>query len=391
MKQGKPSQQVIFKFPNVQLRERQWKTSTMFFITYTVNGKQHHEKLLSVPKRDKAGYKQAIEQCMAIARERDTQLSQGISGTMHIQARDKSFLEFFRLVENSKRNPTVYHNTRLKFEAFLKEHLKRDDVTFSGINANLAIEFRDYLVRLAERKEISFSTANVYLQSFRVVINEALRRELLVRNPCVSVKPIPKDTIEREFLTIEELQRLIVTPLPQTWKYDAQTLADYFLFICLTGIRPGDVRALQWQNIQSDGKGNAFVSFVPSKTKHKLNRTLIIPLHPEAVKILERQRAKQVSLSSTDKIFNALPPKSSPNAMIEFLKKWLMKAGIAKHITLYNARHTFASNLILSGVGILEVSRLLGHTTVTHTQVYSHLTEQAKRDAVNRLQLNLNP
>ena len=376
------------KLQNCQLRQRERKQSISLYLSYTANGKQHSETLTSVPKRNKEAYRRALEQCEELARKRDTELSRNIDGMMHIAVKDKSFLDFVQFVERSKRNKKLYSSMCLKLKAFLNGKGKID-VTFSELTPNFAIEFRDYLNGLAETKQISFTTACSYMSAFRAVINEALRRELILRNPCASVKPIPKDTVEREFLTLAELEALLSTPLPETKRYDALLYADFFLFICMTGIRPNDVRALTWENIKTDGSGNAFVSFIPSKTKHKTNTLLIIPLNREALKVLERQRERQISWSVGNRLFEGLPPRSSPNTVNAFIRNWLRKAGIRKDISLYNARHSFASNLILSGTGLLEVSRLLGHTTVKHTQIYSHLTESAKRDAVERLRLNV--
>lgn len=383
MEQSKTSQKVLQRFPNVQLRVREWTKSYMFFITYSKDGKQHHETLLSVPKRNKEAYKQAVEQCEELARKRDTELSKGVDGTMHIQARDKSFLEFAALVQSSKRTPEPYRKAILKLKAYLNEQGKTD-LTFSELTPNLMFEFRDYLVRLAEReKSISYSTASKYFEKVKHIIQEALRRELLIRNPCLNVKPIPKDTLEREFLTIKELETLLSTPLPETKRYDARLYADYFLFICLTGIRPNDTREITWQNVQGES-----IAFIPSKTRTTSGKMLIVPLNREAVKILERQRERQINWSVGNRIFEGLPPRTSPNAVNAFIRNWLRKAGITKDISLYNARHTFASNLILSGAGVVEVSRLLGHTSLKHTSIYTHLTDGAKRDAVERLRLN---
>lgn len=352
-----------------------------------MNGKQHYETLTSVPKKNRNAYKHALERCEELARKRDAELAKGLDGTMHITVKDKSFLTFAEIVESSKRNKKLYRCSYLKLKDFLNAK-RKSDVTFGELTPNFAIEFRDYLFSLAEQKRISFTTANAYLQVFRALVNEALRRELLVRNPCTSLKPIPKDTIEREFLTLDELRTLYETPLPKTLKYDARLYADFFLFVCFTGIRPNDVRELTWQNVQEDKNGDVFVSFVPSKTRRTTNALLVVPLNRESVRILERQRERQISFSLETRLFEGLPPATSTNAINDFIRAWLRKAGIKKRVTVYNARHTFASNLILKGVGIFEVSRLLGHTTVKHTQIYSHLTEQAKRDVVELLKLN---
>jgi integrase len=370
---------------NVQLRSLTRGKSITLFLNYTLNGVQKYENLKTVPAWNRQAYKDALAQCEVIARQRDAELEQGIAGAEYLHAKQKSFMEFFRLVLASKKHPKAYKNALLKLTGFLASFGKAD-ITFGELTKNFAMDYRDYLYSLYEKEQLSGTTAHKYLELFRAVINEALRRELLIKNPCVGLKPIPKDTPEREFLTVEELRKLVQTPLPSCIKFDNQVFAGFFLFSCLTGIRPNDVRGLRWQDIQTTDGQNYFVVFMPSKTKSKLNQTLVVPLHPEALKVLEAMRSKPASLSAaTDKIFVPMPHERAKNTLNNFLRVWLRRAGIEKTITAYNARHTFASNLILSGVGIFEVSKLLGHSSLRHTQIYSHLTVQAAQTAVNKM------
>ncbi len=371
----------LLKLTRLQLRTRKTATGVSFFVAYTLNGQRHRE---TVGFATKENFKQEFERCKEIARLRDAELAQGATGTAHIVARNQSFVEFFRAVMNSKKSPKVYRNTLLKLLAFLQSQ-SRSDLTFGELSATLAIDFRNYLESLAERKEISFSTAAKYLEAFRAVINEALRRELIIYNPCRGLKPLPKDTVERSFLTVEELRLLANTPPPPTVKYDAQTYKNFFLFICFTGIRPGDVRRLAWQNIQQDANGNFFCVFVPNKTRAKAPQPVAIPLHSEAIRIIEAQRAKQINPQSTDRIFHDLPPETAKNTINRFLEKWTAKAGIRKRVTQYVARHSFASNLLLHGVSVFEVSKLLTHASLKHTAVYLHLTNESKQRAISAL------
>ena len=373
----------VKKFGRVQLRARRRKKTVSYFISYTVDGVQKQEILKTVPLWDTAAQKAAIEECSAVARKRDGELDAGIAGALYLNARRKSFFEFAALVMRSKRTPQPYHKSLLKLRAFLAEQGK-SDLTFEELTPALCIDFRDYLASRADAKEISGATAAKYLEKVRHIVSEAMKREIIVRNPFLSVKPLRSHIAEREFLTLTEIETLLKTPLPPTRKYDAQLYADFFLFAALTGIRPTDVRNLTWQNI---GRGDA-VAFTPSKTKRTTNQILIVPLHPFALKILERRRNAQSEWTIDNKVFDSLPPASSPNAINAFLKNWLKAAGIQKKITTYNARHSFASNLILSGAGIVEVSKLLGHTSLRHTGIYSHVDASAKTAAVNRLRLS---
>ena len=64
---------------------------------------------------------------------------------------------------------------------------------------------------------------------------------------------------------------------------------------------------------------------------------------------------------------------------------WLTAAGINKHITFHCARHTFATMMITIGVDIYTVSKLLGHSKVTTTQIYSKIIDKHKAEAVSKL------
>ncbi len=376
---------LIRKYQTLQLRQRLRGKSITVFLTYTLDGKRQFEVLRTVPMTlDKARMREVLAECEEIARRRDAELAQTVAGTTHITVRNRSFLEFFQSVTSSKKSPKAYRNTFLKLTAFLQSQ-NRSDVSFGELNSAFAIDFRNYLESLAERKEISFSTAAKYLECFRAVVNEALRRELIIHNLCRALKPLPKDTVERAFLTIDEIRLLVSTPPPPTLKYDAETYKGFFLFICFTGIRPGDVRRLMWQNIQQDANGNFFCVFVPNKTKAKAPQPVAIPLHPEALKILETQRRKQINPQSTDRIFHNLPCESAKNTVNRFLEKWIRKAGISKRVTQYTGRHSFASNLVLHGNSIFEISKLLGHSSVKHTVVYGHLTSESKQRSINSL------
>jgi integrase/recombinase XerD len=386
---------VLRRLSNCQLRHRRRGKSITYFLAYTVNGERRQEILRTVKASDRKAQKEAIAECESVARKRDEELQTGILGAEYLFAKNKSFVEFFTAVANSKNdlNRKPYRNALLKFKAFLKATGK-DDLLFGELSKAVCIEFRDYLARLADNGELSYSTSSKYLEKYRHVINEALRRDYLTKNPASVLPPIPKDTIERDFLTAQELGKLFSTPLPGTRLYDPEVFAGLFKFICFTGIRPGDCKRLTWSDIQGNDEQGYFIEFVPSKTRSKVSAKLVIPLHHEAVDVLKTLRAKQVTVETGEFLERTVPDESSrifvglptnEATVNNFLRAWVGASGIGKEITLYNARHTFASNLILYGVGLFEVSRLLGHSSIKHTAIYSHLTERAKRQAVDAL------
>ena len=73
--------------------------------------------------------------------------------------------------------------------------------------------------------------------------------------------------------------------------------------------------------------------------------------------------------------------------MAYHLKKWLKAAGITKHITFHCFRHTFATLQLAAGTDIYTISKLLTHSDVTTTQVYTDVVSSLKRDATNKISL----
>ncbi|MDD6953380.1 MAG: tyrosine-type recombinase/integrase [Prevotella sp.] len=69
------------------------------------------------------------------------------------------------------------------------------------------------------------------------------------------------------------------------------------------------------------------------------------------------------------------------------LKKWLKTAGITKHITFHCFRHIFATLQLAAGTDIYTISKLLTHSDVSTTQVYTDVVSSLKRDATNKISL----
>ena len=78
------------------------------------------------------------------------------------------------------------------------------------------------------------------------------------------------------------------------------------------------------------------------------------------------------------------------NYLGQCFRKSVRNAKLEGKISFHSLKHTFASWLVQSGVGIYEVQKLLGHSSVVVTQVYAHLSENVLHKAVDRIKLNLN-
>ena len=163
---------------------------------------------------------------------------------------------------------------------------------------------------------------------------------------------------KREYLTIEELKRMIATPCKSA------AVKQVFLFTCFTGLRLSDVRSLRWCDLsQQDG------SYTLGVKMYKTEKMVYIPLSKLAMKWMPERGDK----SGDDFVFDSVPQSHN-----DYIAAWAKEAGITKHITHHCGRHTFATMLLSLGVDIYTVSKLLGHASLRHTQRYAKIVDQQK-------------
>ena len=175
-----------------------------------------------------------------------------------------------------------------------------------------------------------------------------------------------KRQAEREFLTIEEVKKVMNTPC----RYELVKKA--FLFSCFTGLRYSDMKALNWSEIHkaADGK-TEYIDHIQVKTKDRVT----IPLSEETKKWMP-ERVKGI-----DNIFHNL--KITSTTVEVALKEWMQAAGITKHITYHCSRHTAATMLLTLGASIYVVSKILGHKSVKMTEIYAKIVDKKKLETVN--------
>ena len=171
---------------------------------------------------------------------------------------------------------------------------------------------------------------------------------------------------KKDTLTITELKTLAAT------ETESSEVRRAFLFSCVTGLRWCDVKLLKWGNIKMDSKRMEV-------TQTKTEETVSTPLNETAIKLLG-------IAGKPEKFVFDLP---SANGANKTLKAWVKRAKIEKAITWHNARHSFGTNLIFNDVDVLTASKLLGHTSMKHTQRYVKAAEEMKQAATDKINIDL--
>lgn len=251
------------------------------------------------------------------------------------------------------------------FESYRGRHAKVHDIDGDYIN-----EFMVYLETapnhnyLTHKSAIPSSNVPVLSASTRFniykrlegVMHEALRQRLIKDDPfahydgCVPREP----SSSRAFLTEEELRVLAETPCRD------ETVKRAFLFCCLTGLRFSDVKQIKGKSIVTIN-GYKMLSFKIKKTD-KMHHLFLSNV---ALSFLPAQYEEDTTLF----------PLTGNDRSNKLLAQWVQTAGIHKRITFHCSRHTAATLSLSNGTPIAVVSRLLGHSMVSTTQIYAKIVD----------------
>lgn len=165
---------------------------------------------------------------------------------------------------------------------------------------------------------------------------------------------------------------------------------DYLAIItlCHTGMRIGEANRLQVRNIADQGRIREEIYLPSNITKTKRART--IPLNPIAQMALRRilafNQERGFSVEPEAPVFpwknHGFLPIRESERMVQKLRE---KAGLTAKLTPHTFRHHFASRLVAAGVDLPTVQNLLGHNRLSSTQIYTHTTEERRRNAVMTL------
>ena len=248
------------------------------------------------------------------------------------------------------------------FDGRYLENIKRADI-------------RAYIIS-RQKSGVQDSTINRELRFLSAAINfAALELEITLRNPVRSMM-LKIETSRIRWITHEEAKRLI------TAAQDYERIPHLSCFIRLalnTGCRKPELLMLEWSRVDLNTRLLTFES------KHNKSRKLkTVPLNPSAIDALIVLRAW------TDKNYPASPFvfTSQKGKRIVCFKRGFTAACKLSGITnfrIHDMRHTCASWLVMSGVSLMVVRDLLGHSSVTVTEIYAHLSPRQVQAAVDSL------
>jgi len=273
-----------------------------------------------------------------------------------------------------------YFTTEKYIRKFLLTKKRTSDIYLNQLSYSFIIDFENFLrsnTAQLQSRPLANNGVMKHLERLKKMINLALNLEWIEKNPFKRFK-LKFKKYQRDFLSKIELEKLEL--LSGFSKDQLRITRDIFIFSCYTGLSYSDVKSLSETNIVRGIDGNYWIS----KHRQKNDQTMKIPLLDKALSILDQYKE-----FSNDK--HTLLPVYSNQKINVYLKEIAEIAEINKRLTFHSARHTFATTVTLSNnVPIESVSKLLGHTKLSTTQVYARVMEHKISDDFNQLSKKLN-
>jgi site-specific recombinase XerD len=281
------------------------------------------------------------------------------------------FLEYLE-IEKSRSQKTIenYHHYLKRFLLWAK--ISRAE----QITAELVRQYRLHLNRLTDDKggQLKKSTQNYHLIAVRSFLKYLSKRD--IKSLAAEKIEIGKNpSHEIEFLSGDEVQRL----LDCANTLDLKALRDRSILELLfsAGLRVSELASLNRDQINLERQ--------EFSVKGKGDKIRLVFVSDSAKKFLEKYLSKRMDLDpalfihvSRDKKQKneAAGKRLTPRSIQRIVKFYAAKAGLVKDVHPHTLRHSFATDLLSNGADIRSVQTMLGHSSITTTQIYTHVTNQ---------------
>jgi site-specific recombinase XerD len=291
----------------------------------------------------------------------------------------RTFLEYLE-IEKGRSQLTV-RNYAFYLQRFID--WAKDPVP-SAINSEDLHEYRLYLNRLVTNRggALKKSTQNYHLIALRSFLKYLARNDIKTMAP-EKIELAKQGSREPSFLESLDLERLLDAPsktdAPEILKLRDRAILELFFS---TGMRVSELASLKRNSINLErdefsvrGKGDKVrVVFVSHQARHWLKKYLEERKDESPYLFVRHDRARSGSVRSD------APGSITPRSIERLVARYSVMAGIPKHVTPHTLRHSFATDLLMNGADIRSVQAMLGHASITTTQIYTHVTNQQLRE-----------
>lgn len=288
----------------------------------------------------------------------------------------RRFLEYLE-IEKGRSNLTVRN-----YEFYLQRFIDwAKDPKPNDVDSESVRQYRLYLNRYEDPKRgpLKKNTQNYHLIALRSFLKYLARHDVESMAP-EKIELAKQSAREPQFLDAVDLERLLNAPLtldmPDILKARDRAILELFFS---TGMRVSELANLKKDNINLErdefsvrGKGDKVrVVFLSNQARYWLKDYLKRRVDESPFLFVRQDRAKG-GMSKVGPI--------TSRSIERLVQRYSVAAGIPKHVTPHTLRHSFATDLLINGADLRSVQAMLGHASITTTQIYTHVTNQQLRE-----------
>ena len=236
--------------------------------------------------------------------------------------------------------------------------------------------FRSYLAFL-NQQQYSKSTMARKLATLRSFYKFLVKRNLVQSNPVMSIRTPKQEKKLPKFLEYDEIKRLLDTPPMDNWLGARDRAIMETLYS--TGVRVSELVALNVEDVDFLGE----VLHIRGKGK----KERITPIGSSALQVIQyymefrNKRAQNNDNFDLKVLFaNKHGSRLSTRSVRRKLDKYLQMAGLDPSISPHTLRHSFATHMLNNGADLRSIQELLGHQSLSTTQVYTHLSTKKLKE-----------
>ncbi len=311
---------------------------------------------------------------------------------MNISTAQREFLEYLEIEKN--RSQKTIENYQFYIGRFLEWF---GDKEVSKITHEDVRQFRLWLNRLVDvhGDPLKKNTQNYHLIALRSMLKYLARRDVKTLSPD-KIELMKMPDREVSFLDGGDLNRILEAPMkvlnagintknPSSKQLIALRDKAILELLFSTGMRVSEAANLKKDAINLDrdefsirGKGSKTrVVFMSEQARYWIKTYLQFrkDLNPHLFVSHDKRSGKKVNVGGDGSIKEAMPPLTSRSVQ-RIVQKYARTAGITKPVTPHTLRHSYATDLLQNGADIRSVQTMLGHSSITTTQIYTHITDK---------------
>jgi integrase/recombinase XerD len=286
------------------------------------------------------------------------------------------------LVQCQRPHECTLSKFKVEYEKFIRENYSKKYLESVEFSFKMLIEYLENNICLSELNNLMMEkfllhvfnrskySAHQYCRTLKAAFNKAITWKYINNNPFVGIK-LPKIATKHPVFISEKEMDIIIDNINEKDVQDIITIAFF------TGMRLSEILNLCWSAIDFTSDIISVQNNETFTTKSKHER--IIPMHSKVRSVLNNRGHNDSSVYVFSKREGCL---YSKDFVSNKFKKAIRQSKLSEELHFHSLRHSFASNLVQKGVSLYVVKELLGHESITTTQIYSHLQNESLINAI---------